>query len=140
MRIKHLFLSLCLLGVSTFVFSEDKLTPNKPENFKNNSFVVNSEEKKLVESFKFNETEQIRQHKLNIKEKKRLLKEQEDQLLKEVVLAKQQGTLTTEQKDAFKAKHLMIKAEAEKLAQINMDFMNKIHEQRKKFYNDIKNH
>jgi flagellar motor component MotA len=95
---------------------------------------VNTQQKKEVETFKANEANQIKAHRALMRQKRQLLNEKEKQLLEEVTEAKKQGSLSVEQKESFKARHLDIKNEVQNLSNINNEFLKKIHTQREELH------
>lgn len=132
---KNFYLMLCLTVYAQFnVYAQTPIEKNTNHNL----LLVNTDEKKKVEDFKKNESLQITNHREDLRKKRVALKAKEDLLLKDVTDSKNNGALTNEQKESFKVRHSDIKKEAEDLSRLNTDFMNKIFEQRKAFYNQMK--
>lgn len=128
-----ILISIIWAASHTCAFAQDNSTEGH-----NYSLSVTAEQKKQVEAFKSKEADLIKQHKEKIKDKRVVLQQKEDALMKEVIESRGSEAFTAEQKEAFKIRHSNIKREAEELSRENSEFMKKVFEQRKEFYRKLK--
>lgn len=136
---RNKFLSAIILVLCSYnTFAQTTIPESQKVNQEiNQPLLVSPAQKKEVDKFKIAEGEIIRKHREDMRKKRTELKEKEQKLLNDVVEAKKQGELSQVQKDDFRSRHYGIKAEAQTLSQLNVDFMKRIHEQRKEFYHRI---